>query len=129
MDKFKFIAELVLVEFLVIFLVEQTLQDFMCSYIDKKSDTLKGCLLAALESKEGYFCVLVESLGSPVNNEGRIYSELLANAGLFWEEERITRDGRNRYRLYHLTDAGSKIAKQIRDEGFDGEIAQTVPVI
>jgi hypothetical protein len=96
--------------------------------MDEKSDELKGCLLAALESKEGYLCMLIESLGTPVPSEDLNYSELLTKAGLFWEEERITRNGRNRYRLFHLTDAGRRVAEQIKDEGFDGKIAETMPI-
>ncbi len=107
----------------------QTLQDYMCRYMDKKSDTFKGCLLAALESKEGYLCTLVESLGSPVTSEELRYSELLTSAGLFWEEEKITRNGRNRYKLFYLTDAGRRIAEQTKAEGFDGELAQNAPMM
>ncbi len=100
----------------------------MCRYMDEKSDTLKGCLLAALESKEGYLCILVESLGTPVPSDELNYSELLTKAGLFWEEERITRNGRNRYKLFHLTEAGRRIAEQTKEEGFDGEIAENMAV-
>jgi hypothetical protein len=102
----------------------QTLQDYMCRYMDEKSDDLKGCLLAALESQEGYLCLLVESLGTPVTSDDLNYSELLTRAGLFWEDDRITRNGRNRYRLFHLTDAGRNIAERIKEEGFDGELAE-----
>lgn len=106
----------------------QTLQDYMCRYMDEKSDELKGCLLAALENEEGYLCMLVESLGTPVASESLNYSELLTKAGLFWDEERITRNGRNRYRLFHLTDVGRRVAEQIKNEGFDGKIAENVAI-
>jgi hypothetical protein len=129
MDKFKFSARLVLVDsFLVIFMSGQTLHDYLCRYMDEKSDELKGCLLAALESKEGFLSILVESLGSPVVSEEENSAELLTKAGLFWEEERITRDGRNRYKLFHLTDKGRRVAEQTKDEGFDGKIAENMAV-
>jgi hypothetical protein len=118
-----------LVEFLVIFMAGRTLQDFMCQYMEEKSDPLKGCLLAALENKEGYLCLLVESLGTPVVSEDIRLSELLTSAGLFWAEEKLTRDGRNRYKLFHLTAAGREIAERTKSEGFDGEIAQNIPAI
>ena len=108
-------------------MASQTLQDYMCRYMDEKSDSLKGCLLAALENEEGYLCLLVESLGTPVVSKDLKYSELLANAGLFWEEERITRNGRNRYKLFHLTDSGREIAEKTKHDGFNGEIAQSDP--
>ncbi len=114
---------------LVIFMAGRTLQDFMCHYMEEKSDPLKGCLLAALENKEGYLCLLVESLGTPVVSEEIRLSEMLTNAGLFWTEEKLNRDGRNRYKLFHLTDAGRQIAERTKSEGFDGKIAQNIPAI
>ncbi len=113
---------------MVFFMAGQTLQDYMCRYMDEKSDELKGCLLAALENKDGYLCILVESLGTPVPSEDLNYSELLTKAGLFWEEEQITRNGRNRYKLFHLTDAGRRVAEQTKDEGFDGKIADSIAI-
>jgi len=107
----------------------QTLQDYICHYMEEKNERLKGCLLAALESKEGYLCILVESLGTPVVSEDLRYSELLASAGLFWVEERITRNGRNRYKLFHLTDVGREIAEQTKIDGFGGELAQSVEAV
>jgi hypothetical protein len=101
----------------------------MCKYMDEKGDPLKGCLLAALENKDGYLCLLVESLGTSVVSEDIRLSELLTNAGLFWVEEKLTRDGRNRYKLFHLTDAGRQVAEQTKQEGFDGKIAQDIPAI
>lgn len=109
---------------MVILLVGQTLHDYLCRYMDKKSDELKGCLLAALESKEGFLSILVESLGSPVVSENQNSAELLIKAWLFWEEERMTRNGRNRYKLYHLTDTGRRVAMQTKDEGYSGKTAE-----
>jgi hypothetical protein len=102
----------------------ESLQDYMCRYMGEKSDSFKGCLLAALESKEQYLCILVESLGTPVPSDDLRYSELLTNAGLFREEDRITRNGRNRYKLFHLTDAGRQVAELTREEGFDGKVVE-----
>jgi hypothetical protein len=110
------------------FMVGQTLHDYMCRYMDEKSDELKECLLAALESKEGFLSILVESLGSPVVSEEQNSAELLTKAGLFWEEERMTRNGRNRYKLFHLTDTGRRVAEQTKDEGFDDKIAENLAV-
>jgi hypothetical protein len=97
--------------------------------MDEKSNELKGCLIAALESKEGYLCLLIESLGTPVPSEDLNYSELLSKAGLFWDEERITRNGRNRYKLFHLTDAGRSVAELTREEGFDGKVTENAVLI
>lgn len=96
--------------------------------MDEKSDELKGCLLPALESKEGFLSILVESLGSPVVSKDQDSAVLLTKAGLFWEEERIARNGCNRYKLYHLTDTGRRVAMQTKDEGYSGKTAENMAV-
>jgi hypothetical protein len=53
---------------------------------------------------------------------------LLVDAGLFREEVRTTRDGRNRYKVFYLTDAGREIAKQVKSEGYDGAVPQSTPI-
>jgi hypothetical protein len=72
---------------------------------------------------------LDESLGTTVPSENIKLYELLAEAGLFREEIELTRDGRNRYKLFTLTDAGKEIAEQIKIEGYDGEMPQSVEII
>jgi hypothetical protein len=130
MDKLKLFARVGSIRcFLVTFMAGQTLQNYMCRYMDEKSNELKGCLIAALESKEGYLCLLIESLGTPVPSEDLNYSELLSKAGLFWDEERITRNGRNRYKLFHLTDAGRRVAELTKEEGFDGKITENAVLV
>ncbi|MCL2477675.1 hypothetical protein [Candidatus Bathycorpusculum sp.] len=106
------------------------LQEYLCRYMDEKSEYLKGCLLAALDSQEGYLCLLIESLGTPVPSEDVRYAELLVDAGLFREETKITRNGRNRYKLFYLTAQGRRIAEYIKEEGFDGKIPENaVPAV
>ncbi|MDR1992605.1 MAG: hypothetical protein LBQ98_03775 [Nitrososphaerota archaeon] len=106
------------------------LQEYMCHYMEQKSDHLKGCLLAALNSSEGYLGLLIESLGTPVLSDEIRNSELLVDAGLFWEEIRITRNGRNHYKLFYLTLQGRRLAEQIKEEGFEGELPENaVPAI
>jgi hypothetical protein len=36
----------------------------------------------------------------------------------------MTRNGRNRYKLYHLTDTGRRVAMQTKDEGYSGKTAE-----
>ncbi|MDR0373347.1 MAG: hypothetical protein LBI79_07325 [Nitrososphaerota archaeon] len=110
-------------------MVEQ-LQEYMCHYMEEKSEHLRGCLLAALDSQDGYLCLLIESLGTPVLSEDTRHSELLVDAGLFWEETRITRNGRNHYKLFYLTAQGKRLAEQIKEEGFDGKIPENaIPAV
>ena len=96
--------------------MSQKLQDYMCKYIQEQTEPLKGCLLAALNSKEQYLSLLDESLGTPTPSIDLKLCELLANAGLFREETKLNRDGRNEYKLFYLTDLGKEMAMQIKKE-------------
>ena len=101
----------------------QKLQDYMCKYMQEQTESLKGCLLAALNSKEQYLSLLDESLGTTIPSKDIKLCELLTNAGLFREEIKLTRDGRNRYKLFYLTDTGKEMAEQIKAEGYSGRDA------
>ena len=103
--------------------------DLMCRYVGTRSHDLKGCLVAAFKSRDHYLSLLDESLGSPIPNDEIRNCEVLADAGLFREEIKLNRDGRNRYKLFYLTEKGQQIAEQIIAEGFNGSIPESVPVI
>ncbi len=106
----------------------ETLQDYMYKFIQSQNEALKGCIIAAFDSREHYLSLLDESLGTPIPSGDIKLCELLTNAGLFREEIKMTRDGRNRYKVFFLTDAGVKIAKQIKVEGYSGKVPQNTPV-
>ncbi len=106
----------------------ETLQDYMCKYMQEQSESLKGCLIAALDRKEQYLSLLDESLGTPIASENIKLCEVLTNAGLFREEIKVTRDGRNRYKVFYLTDKGREMAKQIKSEGYNGPVPQSTPI-
>lgn len=110
------------------FFMVQKLQDFMCKYIKDQTEPFKGYLLAALNNKDHYLCLLSESLGTPVSSTEINQCELLTNAGLFREEIKLTRDGRNQYKLFYLTDKGKEIAEQVKEEGYTGEIPQNAQI-
>lgn len=67
-------------------------------------------------------------MGSPVPSEDIRNCELLTDALLFREEIQHTRDGRNRYKLFFLTDLGMEMAQQLEEEGFKGELPETPPI-
>ncbi len=94
----------------------------------EKTPALKGCLIAALENREQYLSILDESLGTPTWSPNIKLCELLADAGLFREDIQLTRDGRNRYKVFYLTNIGREIAQQTRLEGYKGPVPQTTPI-
>lgn len=106
---------------MVIFLAER-FRDFICEYIKGRAEVLQGYLIGALESKEGYLCYLDESLGTPLPSLDIRNCELLTNAELLHEEIKLTRNGRNRYKIFSLNDLGREMAQQIKEEGYDGEV-------
>jgi len=104
------------------------LQEFLCGYIEEQCEVFKGCLVAAFDSREHYLALLAESLGTPTPSKELRFCELLVNAGLFREETKINRNGRNRYKVFYLTDKGMELAKEIKAEGFAGPVPQNTPV-
>lgn len=106
----------------------ESLQEFMCKSMQQQTESLEGCLIAALDSQEQNVCLLTESLGTPVPSEDLKLCELLENAGLFRSEVKFNRDGRNRYKIFYLTDEGKRIAEEIRQEGYDGKMPQSMKI-
>ena len=106
----------------------EKLEDYMCRYIQQKSESLKGCLIAVLDSREQYLSLLDESLGTTITSKNIKLCSLLVDAGLFREETKITRDGRNRYKVFYLTDPGREIARHIKAKGFNGIVPQSTTI-
>jgi len=52
----------------------------------------------------------------------------LADARLFREEVKFTRDGRNSYKLFYLTDLGKEIAREIKEDCRSNEIPESVQI-
>ena len=72
-----------------------------------------------------YLAYMNISLGTTVPSVDVKNCEFLVDAGLLKEEEKITRDGRNSYKLFYLTDLGRQMVEQIKEEGYSDEIPQT----
>ncbi len=104
------------------------LQDFMCKYIQEQTQALKGCLIAVLNSKGQYLSLLDESLGTSTRSEDIKMCELLVDSGLFREEIKLTRDGRNRYKVFYLTPRGVEMAEKIKVEGYSGKLPESTPI-
>ncbi|MCW3999389.1 MAG: hypothetical protein NWE93_04035 [Candidatus Bathyarchaeota archaeon] len=106
----------------------ETLEDYICGYMRTQTEALKGCLIAVYDSRRHYLSLLDESLGTPTGSKDILQCEVLVNAGLLREEVKATRDGRNRYKLFYLTDAGMEIAKKTKAEGYSGAVPQSTPL-
>lgn len=106
----------------------QKFEDYICKYIQDQSAVLKKYLLAALDNQDQYLSYLDMSLGSPVPSIDIRNCEMLTDAKLFRQETRITRDGRNRYQLFYLTDLGKEMAQRIRKESLVDEMIESSPV-
>jgi hypothetical protein len=106
----------------------EDLEDYMCRYIQQQTEPLKGCLLAILESREQYLSILDESLGTPVRSVDIKRCELLTNAGLLREDIKLTRDGRNTYKVFYLTDIGREFAQKVKAQGYAGPMPQNTPL-
>jgi hypothetical protein len=94
----------------------QKFEEYMCNYLVTKSELYKKYLTTALDSKNQSVCYLDESLGTSVPSADIRMCELLADSQLFQEEIKLTRDGRNRYKLFFLTELGKEMAQQIKEE-------------
>lgn len=101
-------------------------EDYISKYFGDQSDVFKGYLLAALRSKNRTLCYLDESLGDTIPSQDIRNCELLTGAGIFREEIKLTRNGRNLYKLFQLTQIGLELAEQVDDEGYDGRIPESV---
>ncbi len=94
----------------------QRFEEYIWKYTQEQSGVLKKYLLDAFESKDQNLRYLADSLGTPVPSTDVRNCELLAGAGLLREEMELNRDGRNRYKIFYLTDLGKKMAQQIKEE-------------
>jgi len=110
--------------------MSQQFEDYICKYIQEQTSVFKKYLLAALDNQDQYLSYLDMSLGSSIPSIDIRNCELLTDAKLFRIEIKITRDGRNRYEMFYLTDLGKQMAQHIRKESFvDDEMTESPPVV
>ena len=108
--------------------MSQKFEEYMCKYVHDQAGILKRYLLATLESKDQCLYYLDSRLGTSLPSMDIRNCELLSNAQLFREEAKTTLDGRNRYKLFYLTDLGKEIAEKIRKESSTAEMPETPPI-
>jgi hypothetical protein len=97
------------------------LGDYLSEYIQGRVGVFKKYLIAALENKDQCIWYLESSEGMMIPSSDLKNCELLRDAQLLNEDIRISRNGRNTYKIYCLTDLGRKMAQQIRQEGLIDE--------
>jgi hypothetical protein len=103
-------------------------EDFICKYFQDQSDIYKKYLLAASDSQDQFLCYIDSSQGSPLPSVDIRNCELLTDARLFREETKITHDGRNKYKLFYLTDLGKEIAQQLKEDAYTEDLPESPPV-
>jgi hypothetical protein len=104
-------------------------EDYLCRYFQEQAGIFKRYLLAALESKDQNLNYLDQSLGTFIPSIDIRNCELLTDAHLFREEIKLTRDGRNRYKVFTLTILGTEMAKQVKEESLSGDMPESPPMM
>jgi len=105
--------------------MSQKFEEYICKFIQYQSGILKSYLLATLDSKDQCLYYLDSRLGTSLPSMDIRNCELLVDARLFREEVKLTQDGRNRYKLFYLTDLGGELAKQMTEESVTSEMPES----
>ncbi len=100
----------------MLIVMSQKLGDYLSEYIRGRVGVFKKYLLAALESKDYSIWYLEASAGMIVPSSDIKNCELLRDAQLFSEDMRVSRNGRNTYKTYCLTELGKKFAEEMKAE-------------
>jgi hypothetical protein len=96
------------------------LGEYLSNYIQTRTGLLKKYLLAALDNKDHCIWYLESTEGMLSPSSDLKNCQLLRDAQLFNEDVRMSRNGRNVYRIYCLTELGKKFAEAIKEEGLEG---------
>ncbi|MGD6852427.1 MAG: hypothetical protein ACQCN6_10255 [Candidatus Bathyarchaeia archaeon] len=110
-------------------MTEEHFDEYICRFVQEHKEFLRKYLLNAYESKDRYLCYLDSSLGTPVPSEDIRNLEFLTEAKLFKEEAKFNRDGRNRYKMFTLTEMGQRMAQHLKAEGYNGEPRENPEII
>ena len=100
--------------------MSEELGRYLSSYIQSRVVVFKKYLLAALDNNDQCIWYLESTEGMLVPSSDLKNCQLLRDAQLFTEDLRMSRNGRNTYKIYCLTELGMKLAREIRKEGLEG---------
>lgn len=101
--------------------MSEELKEYLSNYIKTRAGIFKKYLLAALNNKDQCIWYLESSEGMLAPSSDLKNCQLLRDAQLMNEDLRISRNGRNTYRIYCLTELGKKFAESIRQEGLEAQ--------
>jgi hypothetical protein len=101
--------------------MSQKMGEFLSEYIKGRVGVFKKYLLAALDNKDQAIWYLEASAGMMIPSADLKNCELLRDAGLFREDLKVSRNGRNTYKIYFLTDMGKKLAEELKTESMLSE--------
>ena len=107
--------------------MSQELSKYLSGYIESRVGVYKKYLMAALDNTDQCIWYLESSVGMLVPSSDLKNLQLLRDAQLFTEDMRISRNGRNTYKIYCLTELGKKLAAEIKKEGLEGKKPERTP--
>jgi hypothetical protein len=107
--------------------MSEELQEYLSNYIQSRVGLLKKYLLAAFDNKDQCIWYLESSEGMLAPSSDLKNCQLLRDAQLLNEDVRISRNGRNTYKIYCLTDLGKKFAEAIKKEGLEAKKTEKTP--
>jgi hypothetical protein len=105
----------------------EELSAYLSSYIKSRVGVFKKYLLAALDNKDHCIWYLESTEGMLAPSSDLKNCQLLRDAQLLHEDTRISRNGRNTYKIYCLTELGKKLADEIKKEGLEGKKTEEAP--
>jgi hypothetical protein len=94
----------------------EELKEYLSNYIQTRVGIFKKYLLAAFDNKDKCIWYLESSEGMLSPSSDLKNCQLLRDAQLFNEDVRISRNGRNTYKVYCLTDLGKKFVEALKKE-------------
>jgi hypothetical protein len=105
--------------------MSEKLENYLATYIKSRVGVFKKYILAAQTGKDQCVWYLEASEGMVMPSSDLKNCELLRDAQLFNEDIRISRNGRNTYKIFCLTELGKQIADQLRKESEIGQESGT----
>jgi hypothetical protein len=100
--------------------MSEELEHYLSSYIQSRVGVFKKYLLAAFDNTDNCIWYLESTEGMLVPSSDLKNCQLLRDAQLFTEDVKMSRNGRNTYKIYCLTKLGLKLATAIKEEGLEG---------